>query len=186
MVFYFAFGSNMARDVFLRRRTMRCDAEGERAELRDHRLAFTEPGLVGGIEPAFANIEPAPGRSVHGVLWKIPDEEFKRLLTTESPNYEPVEVEVQAHESGTVKAMALRSRKLQPDTPPSRRYLGLLLAGAREHGLPAEYIAELAARRTAYVPIVSELFEHVAVPVVSFWFAHGRRILLRPFARGTR
>lgn len=178
MIFYFAFGSNMAREVFLRRRTMRSDT-GEPAVLFDHRLAFTEPGLIRWVEPAFANIEPAPGRKVHGVLWQISDGDFARLLTTESPNYEAIEVTVQAARAGTVQARALRSRRRQVETAPSRRYLDLLLLGAREHGLPASYIAELEARPTAYLPLVSELFEHVAVPAVGLWFTYGRRLLRR-------
>ncbi len=178
MVFYFAFGSNMAREVFLRRRTMRCE-RGEPAVLEGHRLAFTEPGLVFGVEPSFANIEPAPGHTVHGVLWQIPDDDFARLLTTESPNYQATAVSVSGTRSGTVPAMTLRSRRRQLEKAPSRRYLGLLVAGAREHGLPPSYVAELESRPTAYVPVISELFEHVGVPLVSLWFARGRPLLRR-------
>jgi len=176
--FYFAFGSNMAREVFLGRRTMR-SASGEPAVLDDHRLAFTEPGLIPGVEPAFANIEPAPGAQVHGVLWELCDDEFARLLTTESPNYEPVDVTVLGGRVGRVVARALRSRRRQVECAPSRRYLALLVAGAREHGLPAHYVAELEARPTAYLPVVSELCEHALVPIVSVWFAHGRPLLAR-------
>lgn len=171
MVFYFAFGSNMAREVFLGRRTMQCDV-GDPAVLDDHRLAFTQPGLL-GIEPSFANIERAPGEQVHGVVWELSEPEFERLLTTESPNYEPYDVEVRGRRVGTVKARALRSRKVQVERPPSRRYQRLLVRGAREHDLPASYVTKLETMPVSYTPIVSEAFEHLVIPVVGFWFTHG-------------
>ena len=44
-----------------------------------------------------------------------------------------------------ITAFTYRSEISRPERKPSRRYLGLLLAGARERGLPAAYVERLRA-----------------------------------------
>ncbi len=176
-VWYFAFGSNMCREVFLGRRVMK--SVGEPAVLEGHRLAFTEPGFRPLGEPSFASIELAPGERMHGVLWPLSIAEFERLLGTESPNYEVVEVSVLGASSGRVTARTLRSRRRKNDAHPSRRYLRLLVRGAREHGLPAEYVEALERHPTTYLPILSNLVEHVLLPVLTRWLVHARPTVRR-------
>jgi len=154
VVRYFAFGANMSTRVLARRGIE--VAGSEVAELREHRLVFDQRG-VWPVEPAFASFVPAPGHVVWGVLYELPVAQIERLDRYETANYLPVEVAVVGARTGPTAARAYRTRRPVPERRPSARYLALICEGAREHGLPEEYVRELAARPSAYVPILSEL-----------------------------
>lgn len=57
-IYYFAFGSNIARKVFQGRRMIR-PAESTPAVLHGYKLVFLQPGLP-YTEPGFASVEPVP------------------------------------------------------------------------------------------------------------------------------
>lgn len=154
MVRVFAFGANMSSRVLARRRI--APARGEPACLHDHRLAFDQAGIP-LVEPAFASIVPAPGRVVWGALYDLTEADVARLDRYETTDYVPVEVPVVGAQSGPTTARAYRTRRPVAERRPSARYLALLCEGAREHGLPAEYVQDLAARPSAYVPVLSEV-----------------------------
>lgn len=144
----------MSRFVLARRGI--APAASEAARLAGHELVFDQRGLP-LVEPAFAGIRPAPEGEVWGVLHEVTEKDFERLARYETAAYLPFEVEVEGVRAGTVTAWAYRTRKPAAERLPSARYLALLCAGAREHELPEEYVAALEARRTAYVPVLSEL-----------------------------
>lgn len=75
MPLYFAFGSNMD-DAQMARRCPGATAV-TMATLPDHRLAFRGPSKNrgGGV----ASIDPAPGRSVRGLLWNLSEEDVLTL-----------------------------------------------------------------------------------------------------------
>jgi hypothetical protein len=58
-------------------------------------------------------------------------------------------VDVLAEGRELVPAFTYRSARSDPRRKPSPRYLGLLLDGARHHGLPTEYVAFLAQHELA-------------------------------------
>ena len=149
---YFAYGSNMSRRVIEGRRRLRV-VGSERARLLEHELTFGHRGFR-FIEPAFATVVAAEGEVVHGVLWELGGpEDLTRLDTTESRAYDRVEATVEGERSGMIRAHVYRTRRPARGLLPSRRYRDLLVSGAREHGLPAEWIARLEAQPASLLSI---------------------------------
>jgi len=144
LLWYFAYGSNMCADIFVERRGMRPSA-ATWGWLADFRLCFDLP--VGPGERGVANLICEPGTRTCGVLYRISAEEGERLDHSEGVPagwYRRVAVTVSTAE-GWITAFTYQSVFSSPGRKPSRRYLGLLLDGARAHGLPVEYLAALGA-----------------------------------------
>ncbi len=142
-LWYFAYGSNMSGSIFLERRQMRPLAT-RRGCLEGHRLCFDLP--VGPGERAVANIRRHAGSSVWGVLYLLSAEEFDRLDRTEGVHrgfYARAAVDVTADGDERIPAFTYLSRSSVEGRKPSARYRGLLLEGAKQHQLPAEYVREL-------------------------------------------
>lgn len=143
-VWYFAYGSNMQRATFVGRRGMH-PRSSRPGWLEGFELCFDLP--VGPGERAVANLAVAPEAVVHGVLYSISQAEASLLDRTEGVDrgfYERLIVRVN-REEGSDEAFTYVSPHRVEHRKPSARYLGLLLEGAREHGLPASYIEKLAA-----------------------------------------
>jgi cation transport regulator ChaC len=144
-LWYFAYGSNLEQATFLGRRQMR-PLETRIGQLRDFELRFDLP--VGPGERGVANVAPSSGDHVWGALYHLTHADAERLDRTEGVDkgfYQRLAVDVHLPEGALLAAFTYRSEISRPERKPSRRYLGLLLAGAREHGLPAEYVARLRA-----------------------------------------
>lgn len=156
MALYFAYGANMAHDVFTRRRRIFATS-AEAARLPDYVMRFSTRGLR-WVEPAFANIEPQPGAECWGALYAITDEELQHIALVESASYELVELEVDGMRCGAALAQAFVARRPFRGQCPSRRYRDLMLQGAREHGLPQTYCDALAAHAVVHVPLASNAF----------------------------
>lgn len=100
---------------------------------------------------AVAGFRPSPGGSVWGVVYDVSETDLRHLDTFEGfrPDRDPA---LNGYNRVTVDVMRDR-RKLScmtyaatHDLSPgltSRHYLGQLVAGARHHGLPADYISQL-------------------------------------------
>ena len=147
MTLYFAFGSNMDIAQMMER----CPATRivGPAELRDHELAF--PHYSGARRCAVAGYRPAPGKSVWGVVYDARDDELLYLDTFEGfrfgrPRadnaYNRVEIEVLGN-GAPLACMTYEATAHEAPGFTSRHYLGQLVAGARHHGLPADYVAFL-------------------------------------------
>jgi len=127
--------------------------------LEGHRLCFELP--VGPGERGVANVVPEPGARTCGVLYLLGAEDCERLDRSEGVHVglykrAPVEILVEGREA--LAAFTYRSSWGSAGRKPSPRYLGLLVEGARQHGLPAEYVAFLEAHPLAVderVPPVS-------------------------------
>lgn len=148
-VWYFGYGSNVDPRTFLGRRRMR-PIETVAAELRDWRLVF-DLGIGPG-ERGVANVRPAPGERICGVAYLLVHREAARLDRTEGVHrgvYRRQPVELALGDGRAVEAYTLRSEHGAEGRKPSRRYLGLLLAGARHHDLPKEWITWLRAHELA-------------------------------------
>ena len=140
---YFAYASNLCCAIFAERRGMRALAS-HRARLDGYRLTFTLP--VGPGERGVANVEPEEGAHVWGAAYLLAAEDCDRLDRTEGVHvgfYRRVPVDVHLDDGQVVAAYTYRSSWKTEGRKPSARYLGLMLDGAREHGLPAEYVAFL-------------------------------------------
>jgi len=139
-LWYFAYGSNMHRAIFSDHRQMRPLAT-RWGWLENYRLCFNLP--VGPGERGVANIELEEGARTCGVLYLLTLEDFDRLDRTEGVHrgvYRRIPVEVIAEGEERVPAFTYQSSLTQPDRKPSARYMHLLVEGARQHGLPVEYV----------------------------------------------
>ncbi|RHZ92731.1 gamma-glutamylcyclotransferase [Cereibacter sphaeroides] len=120
-----------------------------RAVLPDHRMGFFGHNRV--WDGADETVEPDPGARVQGVLYRLSRREADqfdaargvKLNGTGTHFHFPVEVRT---EDGTsVPALILKKDRRGVPRLPSTEYLARLVEGARAHGLPAAWIAALAA-----------------------------------------
>ena len=143
-LWYFAYGSNMSRATFHGRRGM-LPLEVHVASLDGHRLCFDIP--VGPGERGVANLVTDAAATTHGVAYLLTLDDAERLDRTEGvPQiYVRHPVSVRLADARTVPAFTYRGAISAPTRKPSARYIGLLLDGARTHGLPDEYVRALEA-----------------------------------------
>jgi len=144
-LWYFAYGSNMQRATFVGRRGMR-PQRSLAGRLDGYRLTFNLP--VGPGERGVANLITEAGYVTHGVLHLISSEEFERLDRTEGVGvgyYVRAPVVVLDSDGCSIDAWTYLSVRGVVGRKPSARYIALLLEGAREHGLPVDYIRALEA-----------------------------------------
>lgn len=142
---YFAYGSNMQRATFIERRGMQPLA-ARRAYLDDHRLCFDLP--IGSGERGVANLRIEPGVRTWGVAYLLTHDACAFLDRTEGLDrgfYRRLSIVVAADDGERLPAFAYQGERRDPRRKPSARYLGILLAGARELALPADYVAWLEA-----------------------------------------
>jgi cation transport regulator ChaC len=144
-VWYFAYGSNLDPGTFLGRRRMR-PLRAEVSRLDDWALCFDLP--VGPGERGVGNVRPRPGERVWGVAYELEASQASRLDLSEGVHrgaYQRACVRLETSRGESLAAFTYHSSRGLPGRKPSRRYLGLLLAGARHHGLPADWMAALRA-----------------------------------------
>ena len=142
---YFAYGSNMSTER-LYRRTPSAVSLG-RARLPRYALRWHKLGRDGSGK---CNIEPTgvPRESVWGVLYEIDFAEKRALDTVEGLgvgyNEQVVSLETNA---GVTQALTYTARpdQIDPMLRPLLWYKTHVLRGAREHGLPDEYVQRIAA-----------------------------------------
>lgn len=136
-VLYFAYGSNMFSER-LRSRITSLTIIG-RASLKDRKMVFNKRSKDGSGK---ANLVESPGNVTWGVLYEINAQDLDTLDKIEG-GYTRVAVRLQVPDGDDVEAVTYVSEDLTNDSRPYRWYKKLLLAGAREHNLPQEYIAYL-------------------------------------------
>lgn len=88
-----------------------------------------------------ANLMEAAGETVWGVLYRLSRHQLDTLDRFEG-GYTRAELEVHAADA-THRAWTYVSLRLTEDPRPFDWYKELMLAGAREHGLPDEWLARL-------------------------------------------
>lgn len=141
-VWYFAYGSNMNERIFRDRRHMTWH-EARVGRLQDFRLAFT---LAGGMRPgvsAPANIVPASGGVVFGVLYLLPLRKFARLDNSEGRQYGYLWTEVEDLAGNRLPVVTYKVPQARAEGRPGLAYLNLIREAARQRALPPEYIAFL-------------------------------------------
>jgi hypothetical protein len=145
---YFGFGSNMnitsLRAKGVEPLVSRC------AVLHGWRLRFNvqhffrHEGGVGNIEPS-----DKPGDRVYGVLHDCPDDSLQSLDAMEAcgHGYDRISVEVEA-EGEQIPAFTYIGMPefIDDECLPSRRYLNIVIDGARQAGLDPDYVRELEAQ----------------------------------------
>ena len=171
VVWYFAYGSNLQSATLRVRRGI----DFQRAvpmRARGWQLVFDKPRLLGG-ESSVANIVPDGTAAVLGVAFAMTEDDHAHVELTEGvafENYRRVELAVEplapAPDSPPA-AFSLTSERRDPALRPSTRYMGLVIAGAIEHGLPAEYVeflrgvaaCEESPESLALRPMLDQLFK---------------------------
>src|SRR5262245_4855668 len=142
-MWYFAYGSNLSLATFTGRRGIRPLAT-RWGWLHGYRLCFDIP--VGPGERAVANLRNEAEARTCGVLYLLTPEAADHLDRTEGVHrgyYQRLSVIVLADGGEPIAAFAYQSAVSREGRKPSARYLGLLLEGAREHGLPPDYVRYL-------------------------------------------
>lgn len=134
---YFAYGSNL-HSGRMRFRVPEARSLGS-ARLPGARLVCNKLGRDG---TAKANLVEDPSGLVWGVLWRIETRAWE-LLDRFEGGYARTEVRVETLDGSEHHASTYVSERVMEQPVPSARYLRWLLDGAREHGLPADWIAHL-------------------------------------------
>jgi hypothetical protein len=142
-IWNFAYGGNMNPRVLSERRKI-SPLESLGGRLQDYRLVFNTRGFP-WIEPAFANVEYAPGACVHGVLHRLTREQFARLDRYEwgGVAYRHLELDVAAYDGRILRAHVYSALYVSREKSPSCRYLSLIREGARLSGLDEDYVSAL-------------------------------------------
>jgi gamma-glutamylcyclotransferase len=142
-VINFAYGSNMlARRLQERAPSARPIGTGL---LRGHALRWHKVGrdLSGKCDILSTG---DPGDVVHGVLYELSLGDKPALDAAEGlgAGYEEKEVDIQTP-TGVVRAHVYYATHIDPAVVPYTWYKALVVAGAQQHALPAEYISKLLA-----------------------------------------
>ena len=148
-MWYFAYGSNM-QSATLRGRRGVTARRAVAVRAPGWRVVFDKPPLI-SIGEAFANLVPEASAVALGVAFEVSEGDHAHIEFSEGVligNYRRVELAVEpvtpCPEPPAV-AVSLSSDRRDATLRPSDRYMGLVVAGALEHGLPAEYVARLRA-----------------------------------------
>ena len=108
-------------------------------EVQFNFLSRTYNGGVTGIEPAITKL-------VRGVLYEVSNEELLHLDTIEGiPEgiYYRQTIYVVDESGKMVKVATYRTTNPKGPFKPTKKYVGLMIKGAKEHGLDPSYIKEL-------------------------------------------
>lgn len=137
---YFAYGSNMSpaklQDWSIEARFVSA------ACLHDWTLKMNKRGKDGF---ARANIEPAPGCYVCGVLYEVDADALRKLDDMEGlgRGYRAEFLPVRIADGAQYQAYTYIGIKLAEGLSVTMTYRDMILQGAAEHGLPADYCAWL-------------------------------------------
>jgi gamma-glutamylcyclotransferase len=143
LVWYLAYGSNMNSGIFESRRGMR-PLQAQPALLENYRLRFNL--AIGRGERGVANLESQEGARTWGVLYLITVEQFLHLDRTEGVSrsaYRRIPISAIVNGSEQIAAFTYQSDRITLGRKPSPRYIGLLIEGALQHGLPPDYLRYL-------------------------------------------
>jgi gamma-glutamylcyclotransferase len=142
LTWYLAYGSNMNRGIFESRRGIR-PIQAQPALIENYRLCFNL--AIGPGERGVANLEAEAGARIWGVLYLITLEQSEHLDRTEGvPRaYRRIPVSAIVDGGEQIAAFAYHSDRISLGRKPSARYIGLMIEGAVQHGLPPGYLSYL-------------------------------------------
>ncbi|MBX6424862.1 MAG: gamma-glutamylcyclotransferase [Variibacter sp.] len=135
MILHFAYGSNMSREL-MHARCPGAQALGV-AQLDGFRYIITRDG--------YASVVPSPGRTVHGVLWRLTARDLAALNAYEGVDsglFRPCWLPVR-YRGRRVTALVYRGRSRATGRPRPGYQDRIVLPAARSWNLPEPYVAEL-------------------------------------------
>lgn len=130
---YFAYASNLKVAV-LEQRIGGKVQDYIQGRLIDYGFRFNHKNEDG---TARANIISSESEDVFGVLYQV-DEKYRNILLQTEPGYNLIEVSVET-EQGNIQAYTFISDADDEGIYPGKEYINIILSGAKEHSLPAEY-----------------------------------------------
>merc|ERR1712065_93025 len=134
----FGYGSNLSVLNLKKKKNLNV-IEHHTGFIKGFQLSFGLKG-ISHVDPAFASVKQVPGAEVHGLAFKISEEEAKGLDKQEvAYNCTPVPFTSYTGEELTV-GIYLPKNPPTEEYLPSKRYLGLLQKGAKEAGLDQKYV----------------------------------------------
>lgn len=160
---YFAYGANMSIKYLINVRNVHPLARSP-GQLSGYKLTFGIKG-VNALEPGFANIQESDGAVVEGVVYALGDADFSRIVGSEPDEYRVRTVPVTLRTGETVEARVLMAPE-EGSFQPSKRYLQIMIDGAKEAGLSPEYVARLESSRAVHKGFLSEIMGTVIYTVV--------------------
>jgi gamma-glutamylcyclotransferase len=134
---YFAYGSNLSTRRLIGRvgnvhaKSVAC--------LSDHRIAFNKPSRDGSGK---ANVVESAGASTWGMVFELKAQSWD-VLDRFEPGYARQLHAVRSREGASIEAQLYVHTPGGPDLTPFDWYLEAILAGAREHRLPSDYVSRL-------------------------------------------
>ena len=134
---YFAYGSNLCASRMGERVPSARVVAPARAD--DRRLSLGKHGRDGSGK---ATLIEAPGSVVWGVVYAIDPRDWRRLDAFER-GYARISLRVTSELERDVAATSYIAPETAPDPVAFDWYKRLIVDGAREHGLPDAYLAEL-------------------------------------------
>lgn len=143
---YFSYGSNMSLTQ-TRLRLGRVPAR-TLARLPGYALAFNKP-MYEDPTHAYANVVPAPGASVLGVLYDCTEADLRKLDVVEGVadgHYERRQVTVEVEGTATEATVYVGcADRVGPVLPTTDAYLQTILEGARDNRFPDHEVARILA-----------------------------------------
>ena len=141
-LWYFAYANDMSR-LQVQSRAGEI-AEEQVGKLENYEIVFNKKARGGS---ATANIRPAQGKNVYGVLYRIPELALKSLDRFQgAPEYyRRIEVGVTSSLGDKIPSQVYIATKVEKGLRPAPHYLQSILEAADEHHLPADYVKELKA-----------------------------------------
>lgn len=147
-MYYFAYGSNMLASRLSEERNVQSLEKIGMATLKGYSLNYSKRGNDGTGK---CNIQRADGGVVYGVVFKVPSSEMKKIDRAEGASMSP------PHYSRKAITISIEGRRIEAITymaqtqfvvqggylKPSEEYAGKVNSGARESGLPADYLEHL-------------------------------------------
>ncbi|WP_206486156.1 gamma-glutamylcyclotransferase family protein [Thalassotalea sp. G2M2-11] len=144
---YFAYGSNMS--------LLRLQARVPSAQklgmymLADHQLRFDKVGADGSGK---GHASVCHNQQIFGVIYQIKSHEKPQLDQIEGlgHGYEIKSVTVNDLKGNSVEAFTYYATEIDPSLQPYSWYLNHVLVGAKESGLPLEYLQKIHAVKTIF------------------------------------
>ena len=143
-IYYFTFGSNMSSKTLLLRGIIPKNS-GVPVRAIGYTLSFTNRGYEGS-EPCFADIckssigSKSNNNAVHGVAYEISSQDIQILDKFEGAAYERISINVEPYDQSSsfeveTYVTSPAHKTSSPNNFPSKRYVQLLLDGAKANNL---------------------------------------------------
>ena len=142
---YFGYGSNMLTDKLKRKDRCPSAVKIDVARTNEYTLKFHKVSKDGSGkgDMAFTGSETD---ELYGVVFSIDESQKYNLDLAEGvPSYKPKEIVVEGITKGRLRVLAYYATKIDSELKPYHWYKRQTVEGARENGLPEDYIKKIEA-----------------------------------------